>query len=188
MEEAIEILRAVQDDADERIPKMHIVFGAYDGPIDAKPGESVVFIGDCATWRGNIHGKDVDIDSIYVDRSQKDPHTARHEDIIPKMARVVRNLTGKKGQVVRISGCPASVPEQMLALVTLSKLKNPYFVPDLTVPFASAYLSWRSRTALQRAMGQAYQEAGPTPRGRARPAQNLPPEGVPTPLELDPPE
>ena len=35
---------------------MHVVFGAYDGPIDAKPGEKVVFIGDCATWEGKIDG------------------------------------------------------------------------------------------------------------------------------------
>ena len=42
-DEAIEILRVYDDGTDEKIPKTHLVIGAYDGPIDARPDEKVVF-------------------------------------------------------------------------------------------------------------------------------------------------
>ena len=38
------------------------------------------------------------------------------------------------------------------------------------VPFMSAYLSWRTRTAISRLFGLKYNEPGPTVRGDARPA------------------
>ena len=50
IEEAIEILRLYDKDCDEKMPRLHVVFGAYEGRSDATPGEKVVFIGDCATW------------------------------------------------------------------------------------------------------------------------------------------
>ena len=56
-EEAVEILRVFDKKCDARMKRMHIVFGAYRGPIDAKPGEKVLFIGDCANWEGNLGDK-----------------------------------------------------------------------------------------------------------------------------------
>src|SRR5258708_7108619 len=47
IEEAIEILRVFDKTCDAKMKPLHVVFGAYRGPIDAKPGEKVVFIGDC---------------------------------------------------------------------------------------------------------------------------------------------
>src|SRR5690349_15933327 len=52
IEEAIEILRVFDKDTDKKMPRMHVVFGAYEGGIDAKPGERVIFIGDCTEWKG----------------------------------------------------------------------------------------------------------------------------------------
>jgi uncharacterized protein (DUF362 family) len=52
IEEAIEILRKVDSETDKKIPRIHVVFGSYQGEIDAKPGERVIFIGDCAEWKG----------------------------------------------------------------------------------------------------------------------------------------
>lgn len=184
MEEAIEILRVMYPDTDERMKKLHIVFGNYQGEIKAAPGEKVIFIGDCATFHGQINGKEVRVDSVYQDRSTKDPRKATHDDVIMKMGKVlVESVRSRNEDVVRIAGCPVSVAEQLLTLVQLGKVSNPYFNPDNLVPFASAYVSWRGRTALQRIMGTPYQRSGPTPRGAARPEQNLPPEGMPTPLE-----
>ena len=51
LEEAIEVLRVFDASCDDKIPPVHIVFGAVDQPIDAKPGEKVVFMGDCATYQ-----------------------------------------------------------------------------------------------------------------------------------------
>ena len=184
MEEAIEILRVMTEGVDDKIPRIHLVFGAYDGEINAQPGEKVVFIGDCASFHGRIAGKEVHIDSVYQDRSGKDPHTATHDDIFKKMLKVMGEMRrARKEDVVRVIGCPVSVAEQVLTLVELGHLPNPYFQPINAIPFTSAYLSWRGRTAVDRLLGRPYQQGGPTPRGDARPAQSLPPEGVPTPLE-----
>src|SRR5690349_20143670 len=57
IEEAIEILRVYDQETDAKMPRMHVVFGKYDGPIAAGPGEKVVFIGDCAEWKGQLAGK-----------------------------------------------------------------------------------------------------------------------------------
>jgi hypothetical protein len=76
-----------------------------------------------------------------------------------------------------------SVAEQVLTLVQLGKLPNPYFDLQLAPPFISAYLTWRTRAALQRLLGRSYNQPGPIERGQARPGQNLPPAGVATPLE-----
>jgi hypothetical protein len=149
---------------------MHIVFGAYDGPIDAKPGEKVVFIGDCASWQGKINDKLVRIESLYKDRSTKDPHHAKHDDIYAKMMSVVGNLRKAKNQPhVVLGGCPVSVAEQVLALVSLGKTKNPYFAADQVVGFNGAYLSWRAVRAFKRLSGEAYQKKGPCARGQAAP-------------------
>ena len=74
-------------ETDEKMPRLHVVFGAYKGPIDAKPGEKVVFIGDCAHWEGEIHGKPIEIKNVYKDRATHDPHKAQHDDIFAKLAR-----------------------------------------------------------------------------------------------------
>ena len=74
--------------------------------------------------------------------------------------------------------------EQVLALVQFGKLPNPYLDLKEVVPFSSAYLSWRTRTAIQRMFGKPYNKAGAALRGASRPQQNLPPAGVESPLEL----
>ena len=184
IEEAIEMLRVMYPDTDERMKPLHVVFGNYEGEIKVNPGEKVVFIGDCATFHGQINGKEVKIDSIYQDRSTKDPREATHEDIFAKIGKIaVQMHKARDEDVVRVAGCPVSVAEQLLTLVQLGKLKNPYFMPANAIPFASAYISWKGRAALNRVMGQPYQRSGPTERGAARPEQNQPPEGAPTPLE-----
>src|SRR5262249_53516122 len=119
IEEAIEILRLYDRECDEKMPRMHVVFGAYAGAIDAKPGEKVVFIGDCAKWEGRLDDKLVRIESLYRDRSKKDPYEAKHDDIYAKMATVAAKLVRAKDEpYVRLEGCPVTVAEQVLALVT----------------------------------------------------------------------
>lgn len=184
LEEAIEILRLFDTKTDEKMPKTHIVFGNYDGELDVKPGEKVVFIGDCAQFKGKIADKDVHIESLYVDRSDKSVYTAEASDIFAKMASVNIELFKKRNdQVIRIAGCPVSVAEQVLLLVKIGKLKNPYFDPSQIMMFNNCYFSSKVQIALKRIMGQEYQLPGPTDRGAARPKQNLPPEGAHAPLE-----
>jgi uncharacterized protein (DUF362 family) len=183
MEEAIEICR-LMDTVDEKMPPTHLVFGNYKGEIDAKPGEKVIFIGDCATFKGTIGDEEVEIESLYVDRSHLDPRNIKGEDIYGKMLAFEKSWFSKKNdQVMRLTGCPVSVAEQVLLLVKQGKLKNPYFDPAEAVPFTSCYLTSRTRSMFDRILGKPYQKEGPTERGASRPEQNLPPEGVETPLE-----
>ena len=170
LEEAIEILRRFDEQCDEKIRRTHIVFGAYDGPIDAKAGERVIFIGDCANWKGEIAGQVVEINSLYRDRSAKDPHEAKHDDIFMKIAEVRRKLKDAKGAThVRFSGCPTSVAEQVLVLVASSGLKSPFFDLKNSMPFNVGYLGWRTATAVKRAFGKKYQVEGAAERGAAQP-------------------
>ena len=171
IEEAIEILRLFDKECDEKMPRMHVVFGNYQGPIDAQPGEKVIFIGDCTTWQGKLSGQLVQIKSKYQDRSTKDPHHAQHEDIFAKMLKVMAKIRSSKDDPhIRLEGCPVSVAEQVLALVFLGGLKNPYFDAQNTLAYNKAYLQWRSTTALQRLRGVPYQKPGPVARGEAAPA------------------
>ena len=115
IEEAIEILRTYDKECDKKMPRLHVVFGAYEGPIDAKPGEKVVFIGDCAKWKGKIGSDVIAIESLYKDRSTKDPHKAEPSDIYAKMMKVTKELSAqRKAQYIRLEGCPVSVAEQVL--------------------------------------------------------------------------
>ena len=180
IEEAIEVLRLYDAQCDEKLPRLHVVFGAYAGGIDARPGEKVIFIGDCATWRGEIGGELVQIKSVYKERSTKDPHEAKHEDIYSKMMRVMKRLhESKDSSYVRLEGCPVSVAEQVLALVQLGGLKNPYFDRREAVRFNTAYLGSKAAVAFKRIAGKPYQiHGGCEHRGAARPEpQPLPPSG-----------
>ena len=179
IEEAIEILRLYDATCDEKMPRMHVVFGSYEGAIDAKPGEKVVFIGDCANWKGRVGDQLIRVDSIYKDRGQRDPYTVKHEDIYAKMVKVSAKLAmSRNDPYVRLEGCPVSVAEQVLALVSLGGLKNPYLSPEQVVEFNKAYLMWRGVSAARRLAGKPYQVHGPSARGEAAPEVTAP---APTP-------
>lgn len=170
IEEAIEILRLFDEQCDEKMPRLHIVFGAYDGPIDAKPGEKVIFMGDCAKWKGEIADKPIQIRSVYKERDTKDPHEAKHDDIFLKLASVKRKLSkAKNDQVIRFEGCPVSVSEQVLALVELGGLNSPFLSADNASTFNKNYAKWRGRTLAKRLTGWRYQQSGPVARGAAKP-------------------
>lgn len=170
MQEAIEVLRLYDQQCDAKLPRMHIIFGAYDGPIPAKPGEKVVFIGDCATWKGKLGEQLVEVKSLYKDRGTRDPHHAKHDDIFSKMASVTSKLTLAEGaSYVRLSGCPVSVAEQVLAVVNLSDVNNPYLDLEQALPFQKGYLQWRAHTIWDRLRGSKYQRPGACSRGSAAP-------------------
>jgi uncharacterized protein (DUF362 family) len=169
IEEAIEILRVFDKETDKRMPRLHVVFGKYHGGIDAGPGEKVVFIGDCADWKGTLHGKPIAIESLYKDRSTLDPHTARSEDIFVKLA-TTRSKLGGGGDVVRLEGCPVSVAEQVLALISIAGVKNPYFDRQNMLTFSRGYLGWKARVALNKLQRRRYQQNGTfLERGQAAP-------------------
>jgi hypothetical protein len=174
MEEMIEILRLYDENCDAKLPKVHLVFGKYRGPIDISYGEKVVFIGDCVEWEGKIAGELVQITSKYKERTTLDPHFAKHEDIYAKMLKVNGKVReAKKRPWIRLDGCPVSVAELVMLLAELGNIQNPYFDKRQIVGFNKAYLTWRAVMVARRLRRLPYQVAGTTERGAARP--NLPP-------------
>ena len=145
LEEAIEILRRFDNKTDKKMPPLHIAFGAYKGPIDAKPGEKVIFMGDCAEWQGNIGGESVDIKKLPSKRAKLDPYYAVHADIFGKMATVsFKLLQARKRKYLRLTGCPVGVAEQVLLLSYISGARNPYFDARIAFDFSSYYLGFRA--------------------------------------------
>lgn len=184
LEEAIEILRLYDENASENVPVTHVVFGKWDEPLDVKAGEKVLFMGDCAEYRGPVGDRLIERESLYRDRSELSPLAAKHDDLVAKALHVRRKFRRlRNADVIDMPGCPVSVAEQVLSLVELGRLPNPYLDPQLVVPFVSTYLSWRTRSVLQRLVGQRYNLPGPALRGASRPAQNLPPAGADLSLE-----
>ena len=170
LQEAIEIMRLFDATTDARLPRTHVVFGDYDGPMDVRPDERVILMGDCAA----LGPSKPEWASQYQDRSLVDPRRAPGADMLGKMAKMARfnaqlgaarfnvqlgaaRLNG--AEVIRLSGCPVSVAEQVLLLVKLGALKNPYLDPSQALPFASAYLSTKTRTAIKRVLGEPYLRA-----------------------------
>lgn len=140
IEEAIEIVRRIDARADVKMRPLTVVFGAYEGPIEKREGERVVFFGDCARWKGTLGGAPVAVESIY--RSERDPHQARSEGIFAKMAKIFWMLFRRRSQpVLTVRGCPVSVAEHTLLLAGLGGTRNPYLAPVSVVPFMRAYLA-----------------------------------------------
>ena len=55
---------------------------------------------------------------------------------------------------MRLEGCPVSVAEQVLALVSLGGVKNPYLDPAEAMRFNKAYMGWRAAMAFKRMQGR----------------------------------
>ncbi len=176
-EEAWDIVSLFQPDAPQKMRKMTLVFGAYKGDLHPEPGEKVAFIGDCCRWKGTIHGEPVEIESRYTGRAHKDVRHASMTDIYIKMLRFYWMVFKNRNKpYVRIPGCPVSVAEVVLTMVSLGKTKNPYFVPATVVPFCIAWTGWRLNNLWRALTGRRYM------------ARQLPPTPAPATPQLPAPE
>lgn len=170
MEEVIEVLRLADPQCDAKLPRIHLVFGHYKGPLDVSYGEKVIFIGDCCEWEGRLGSELVKVESLYKNRATLDPHHARHKDVYARMLKMAAKLREAKGRpYIRLEGCPVSIGELILLLAELGGIKNPYFDRRQVVGFNLSYLSWRSTSLWKRLRGEPYQIAGETARGAAKP-------------------
>jgi hypothetical protein len=170
MEEVIEVLRLYDEKCDAKMPKIHLVFGKYDGPLELGYGEKVIFVGDCVEWEGSIGGELVQIRNKYVDRKELDPYKAEHKDVYGRMLKMTKKLRELKTRPwTRLEGCPVSVGELILVLAELGGVQNPYFDKRQIVGFNRSYLAWRGSSAWKRVLGKPYQIHGATTRGEARP-------------------
>ncbi|MBX3215341.1 MAG: DUF362 domain-containing protein [Labilithrix sp.] len=181
MEEVIEVLRLADEQCDRKLPRIHLVFGKYEGALDVGYGEKVIFVGDCVEWNGKLDGELVQIRSKYVEREDLDPYDAKHKDVYARMVRMANKLRELKAKPwIRLEGCPVSVGELILLLAELGGINNPYFDRRAVVGFNRSYLAWRATDAWKRLTGSKYQVRGPTERGAARPVVTPPARGAST--------
>jgi hypothetical protein len=153
------------------MPRLHVVFGNYKTELDVKPGERVVFIGDCAEYHGKIGDQTVSIENLYKKRSTLDPYTAQSDDIFVKSFKIMNMLRKSKDQQhLRLTGCPVSVAEQVLTLVNLAGTSDP------TREFSgvASYAKWKAVMAGKALMGHKYQVHGAARRGEAAPEGMVP--------------
>ncbi len=170
MEEVIEVLRLADPQCDQKLPRIHLVFGHYKGPLDVGYGEKVVFVGDCCEWEGKLGGDVVKVENLYKDRSTLDPHHAKHKDVYARMLKMAAKLReGKNRPYIRLEGCPVSIGELILLLAELGGINNPYFDRRQAVAFNLSYLAWRRTSLWKRLRGEPYQVDGAAARGAARP-------------------
>jgi uncharacterized protein (DUF362 family) len=183
MEEVIEVLRLADEHCDRKLPRIHLVFGRYEGAMDVAYGEKVIFVGDCVEWDGKIDDSLVQIRSKYVDREALDPHLAKHQDVYARMLKMAKKLRELRSKPwIRLEGCPVSVGELILLIAELGGINNPYFDRRSVVAFNRSYLAWRTTDLWRRLTGSSYQVSGPTERGAAQP--NLSPARGATPAPL----
>src|SRR5690606_37902174 len=117
MQEVIEVLRLTDEHCDRKLPRLHLVFGRYDGPLDVRYGEKVVFVGDCVEWEGKLDGELVQLRSKYTARERLDPRGAKHQDVYARMLTMASKLRELKSKpYIRLEGCPVSVGELILLI------------------------------------------------------------------------
>lgn len=151
--EAMQIINAFQPGVTKQVKPLHFIIGAYKGEINAKKNESVIAMGDCTTWEGQVHGQDVKIPFLYTCREHLDPFHATSEDVVQKMIKVALNvIRHRKDPVIRVRGCPVSVAENVLYVSFLGKVTNPYLHPKILFAFiyywfiANGLRTWRKLT------------------------------------------
>jgi hypothetical protein len=139
--EAMQVIQAIQPEVYDEVRRIHLVFGAYEGEIPAGPGERVVFVGDCAQYSGEICGKPVDIPLLYKYRHTLNPHHATSGDLVAKIFKYLaqRVRVGRR-QVIRLTGCPVSVAENIFWIADLGRTKLPYLARDIVFKFCYHYI------------------------------------------------
>ncbi len=139
--EAMQVIQSVQPDVYQKVRRVHLVFGAYEGEIPAEPGERVVFMGDCTQYKGEICGRPVEISSIYRHRDTLNPHRATSSDLLAKiLGYAAQRLRAGRQQVIRVKGCPVSVAETIFWIGDLGHTRIPYLEPDIVFKFAYHYV------------------------------------------------
>ncbi len=162
--ETMGVIRELHPTVDRDIQPVHLVYGAYNGDIDAQGDERVVFVGDCATWKGTVRGRELDIPYLYKHRSLINPTRVRAGDLVAKILRIgwfrLRHL-GKRE--MRLTGCTVSVAEMVLLMSAYGRVTNPYFDPRIVLRFIHHYVVakvFRFFGKLRRPMKAALREPG----------------------------
>ena len=110
--------------------------------------EKVIFAGRCTSWKGDIEGKEVNIESSYRSSKDVDERKTRSNDMILKTLKTLWDcFWNRSSRYIHAKGCPLSVAEHVNYLSALGKVPNPNFDPRLFVPVNIAYWQMRGQKA-----------------------------------------
>ena len=154
LQEAMHILQAFQPDVRKAIGKIRYVAGAVDGPLDLEKDEKVIFAGACASWRGTIDGREVNIKNLYETRDKTDARKTKSNDMLLKTGKAFLNCATSWGRrYLRAPDCPVSVADHVNYLAFLGGVDNPNFDRRLVFPITAAYARMRVNRAWNRLFG-----------------------------------
>lgn len=156
LQEAVHILRAFYTEAEGRMKPIHYVVGKVEKPLDLRPGERVLFAGNCTAWEGMLDGHQVSILPSYRSPREEDTEMTRSNDLLLKTLEAGWNvLKNRNSPYVHARGCPVSVADHLHYLWGLGGVRNVNFDPRISLSANFAYWQMRfERFRKGRAAGQ----------------------------------
>jgi uncharacterized protein (DUF362 family) len=154
VQEAMHILKAYYPNVYQEMKKIHYVVGTVDGPLDIKDDETVLFVGDCTSWEGEIDGEHVTIKSSYKPPHKVDEKKTKSNDMLLKTVKTLVNcFIKRKRRYVHVKGCTVSVGDHVHYFSFFGKTGNPNFDLRLVFPLNVAYYKMRLMRFLNRFIG-----------------------------------
>jgi uncharacterized protein (DUF362 family) len=142
LQEAMHIFKGFDPDVEDKMEKIRVVAGKVDKPLNLAKNEKVLFIGDCASWEGEIDGEKVKIESNFKTKSEVNECKTKSNDMLLKNIRsFVKCFSLGKKPFIHAKGCTISVADQVHYLSFLGELKNPNYDKRLVFGVAISYLT-----------------------------------------------
>jgi len=151
LQEAMHVFNGFNPNVNEEIKNVHYVVGQVEGPLNIEKGQKVIFVGDCTSWKGDINGQKVSIESSYKPPCDTDEKKTKSNDMVLKTIQTLwRCFKQRNAAYVHAKGCPVSVGDHVHYISMLGKIKNINFDPRMVIPLNIAYWKMRIQRALNR--------------------------------------
>lgn len=151
LQEAMHIFNVYYPNVYKEMKKVHYVVGKIEGPLNLENGQRVIFAGDCTSWKRDINGEKVTIESSYKAPRDIDEKKTKSNDMLLKTLKTLWScFIQRNAGHVHAKGCPVSVGDHVHYLSMIGKIKNVNFDPGMVIPLNIAYWKMRIHRALNR--------------------------------------
>ncbi len=154
LQEAMHILKAYDPNLTREMDKVRYVVGKVDRPLELEENERVIFAGNCTSWKGEIDGKNVTIQSSYNPPEAIDERKTDSNDMLLKTFKTLWTcFKHRNSRYIHAKGCTISVGDHVHYLSTIAKIKNVNFDFKMAMPVNIAYWRMRLNRLLNRIFG-----------------------------------
>jgi uncharacterized protein (DUF362 family) len=144
LQEAIHIYKTAHPTVLNDLKKIRYVVGQVEGELDLQEDEKVLFAGDCTSFKGQINGYYVSINSTYKSPHEVNEKKTESNDMVKKTFISMKNvLLNRNKRYLRVHGCPVSVADHVHYLSGLGGIPNINFNPKLVFRANFAYIQMR---------------------------------------------